>query len=393
MLTQVDVSVVAQAIAPIDVEALEIIVSRALAKPIEVLDWQVTLLGGLDSSPMAGGVYRVTGTACSKVADQLAITHEWDVVVKVLRSPAGMIMPDGTMIPKEMADDQQGFSFWQRESFVAQSNFENKLPVGLRIPQYLGTTHISDYECWLWQAYLPPDHHWTWDDYYTAAYRLGTWHAQPNDRAHHNWFSQNWMVSWVHGPLSRIFAMVDEINGYEHPLLGAYFAPEELATLQELWRNRQNYLDRLAQLPQTLCHLDAHRGNMNWQGDDLMLLDWAFVGEAALGEELAAFVGATLLLDYVAIDDAEQLEQVALSGYIAGLRAEGWMGDEVDIWEAYRCAMPLRYAPASLVSILRTVVQPEFAATWVEQAGKPLADILAHRAGLVRFYLSRLQER
>jgi hypothetical protein len=40
--------------------------------------------------------------------------------------------------------------------------------------------------------------------------------------------------------------------------------------------------------------------------------------------------------------------------------------------------------------MLRTVMQPDFAADWERKTGKPLADILAHRAGLVRFYLSRL---
>ena len=145
----------------------------------------------------------------------------------------------------------------------------------------------------------------------------------------------------------------------------------------------------MAQLPRTVCHLDAHRGNLSWQNGDLALVDWAFVGEGALGEELAAFVGATLLLDYVPLAEAERLEEVAFSGYVAGLRAAGWSGDEAVIWEAYRCAMPLRFAPPSLASMLRTVVQPGFGAEWEQKTGKPLADILAHRAGLIRFYLSR----
>jgi aminoglycoside phosphotransferase (APT) family kinase protein len=186
--------------------------------------------------------------------------------------------------------------------------------------------------------------------------------------------------------------MVAGMNGYHHPLLTAYFTPEELAALRQLWANRQIYLDRLAHLPQTLCHQDVHRGNLSWQGDDLAVLDWAFVGAGALGEELAAFIGATLLLDYVPLADAEQLDQVAFAGYIAGLRAAGWSGDEALIWEAYRCAMPLRYAHVSVASMLRTVIQPDFATEWEQKTGKPLADILAQRAGLVRFYLSRLDE-
>lgn len=37
-------------------------------------------------------------------------------------------------------------------------------------------------------------------------------------------------------------------------------------------------------------------------------------------------------------------------------------------------------------------MQPEFAAEWARKTSKSLADILAHRVGLVRFYLSRLPD-
>jgi hypothetical protein len=291
-----------------------------------------------------------------------------------------------------MAEDQHNFGYWQREALVAQSDLFDALPIGLRVPKFLGITRISDRECWLWQEYLPQDHEWTWDDYGQAAYRLGKWQGDHQEHSSYPWICQEWMSGWVHGPLTSIFGMVEGMNGYEHPLLTAYFASEELAALRHLWADRQIYLDRLAQLPQTMCHLDAHRGNLSWQSDDLAVLDWAFVGEGALGEELAAFIGATLLLDYVTLADAEQWEQVALDGYIAGLRAAGWSGDKALIWEAYRCAMPLRYAPMSLASMLRTAVQPDYATEWEQKTGKPLADILAHRAGLVRFYLSRLPD-
>ena len=376
-----------QALRQLDVATLNTIVSQALDEVMIVSDWQAKLLGGLDSSPMGGGVYQVSGIAVSANSAQ---THEWNVVVKILRSPKGVTMPDGTYITHEMAEDQQHFGYWQREALAAQSDLHDNLPTGMRAPQFLGITRISDTECWLWQEYLPEDCEWTWDDYREAAYRLGMWQASNHAPSKHPWLSQSWCANWVHGPLTSIFGMIDGMDGYNHPLLTAYFAPEELAALRCLWANRQTYLDRLAQLPLTLCHLDAHRGNLSWQGGDLALLDWAFVGEAALGEELAALIGATLLLDYVPLADADQLEQVAFDGYLAGLQAAGWSGDEALVWEAYRCAMSLRYALMALASMLRTVMQPDFAADWEQKAGKPLADILAHRAGLVRFYLSRL---
>lgn len=362
------------------------IVNRALSEPVRVLAWQVSLLGGLDSSPLAGGVYRVWGTAVTHTN----VTKEWSVVVKILRSPTGLTLPNGKTITPEMAENQSNFGYWQREVMVAQSDLFAALPKGLVAPRCLGVTPIHDGECWLWQEYLPEDHEWSWTDYQEAAFRLGRWQAtHQGQMPNYPWLGRDGLAGWVHGPLTGIFSLVTTMNGWQHRLLSAYFAPEELAALRQLWTDRQIYLDRLAQLPKALCHLDAHRGNLRWQADDLALLDWAFVGEGTLGEELAAFVGASLLLDYVPLVEAEQLEETAFHGYIAGLRAAGWSGEESDIEEAYRNALPLRYAPVSLASMLRTAVQPEFAADWERRTGKSLADILAHRAGLIRFYLSR----
>ncbi|MBE2220884.1 MAG: phosphotransferase [Anaerolineae bacterium] len=388
MIPKMKSNAVVEALTHMDVKQLETIVSQSLAEPVIVTDWQVTLLGGLDSSPMAGGVYKMAGTAVSHTNH----IHKWQVVIKVLRSPEGVAMPDGTCVTREMAEDQHHFGYWQREALAAQSSLFDNLPAGMRVPQFLGITRISTSECWLWQECLSTDHEWTWDDYREAAYRLGKWQATTHAPCDQPWLSQSWCAKWVHGPLTNIFGMVEGMDGYNHPLLTAYFAPEEMATLRQLWANRQPYLAKLAQLPQTLCHLDAHRGNLSWQGDELALLDWAFVGEGAVGEELAAFVGATLLLDYVPLDNAEKLERAAFDGYLAGLRTAGWSGDETFIWDAYQCAMPLRYAPLALASMLRTVLQPEFATDWEYKTGKPLADILAHRAGLVRFYMSRLPD-
>lgn len=377
----------AQAIAQMDMAQMEKIVCQMLGLPVTVTEWQVDLLGGLDSGPMAAGVYKVTGTAVTPANNSL----DWRLVVKILRSPEGFTMPDGTTLTREMVETPTNFVYWQRERLVAQSDLLEQLPAGLYAPRFLGVTHISERECWLWQECLSEDHEWTWADYHEAAFRLGQWQGTAaSEPVDHPWLSQNWLASWVHGPLTSIFSVINGMDGTNHPLLIAYFAPEELAALRQLWANRQPILNRLARLPQTLCHLDAHRGNLIWQGKKLALLDWAFVGMGALGEELAAFVGATLLLDYVPLADAAQLEQVSFAGYLAGLRAAGWAGNETLVWEAYRCVMPLRFAPISMASMLRTVIEPEFAVDWEQKAGKPLADILAHRAGLVHFYLSRL---
>jgi hypothetical protein len=50
--------------------------------------------------------------------------------------------------------------------------------------------------------------------------------------------------------------------------------------------------------------------------------------------------------------------------------------------------MPLRYALMSLTSMCRTMLEPDFARHWVQTTGKPLEEILAHRAEFVRFLVA-----
>ena len=67
------------------------------------------------------------------------------------------------------------------------------------------------------------------------------------------------------------------------------------------------------------------------------------------------------------------------------------VGEADQVRQAYRCAMPLRYALMALATICRTTLQPEFGQHWSQRSGKPLAAILAQRADFVRFLLARCQ--
>ena len=394
MFPKIDADQVVQQLQQMDAAELSAIVSRALGEQVRVERWQAILLGGLDSSLFAGGVYRVSGTAVAANNSQC----DWAVFVKNLRSPEGLSLPDGTTLSRERAEIQDAFIYWRREAFVADSNLLSKLPAGLAAPRSLGTIQISDGELCLWQEMLPPDDHtWTWSDYREAAYRLGQWQGQTltaqslTGQSHANlpWVSQNWLAGWTEGSLIYITDLIAGMNGWQHPLLLSHFAPDELAQLQQLWEERHTLLAQLATLPKTLCHLDAYRANMVWHDSDLVLLDWAYLGYAALGEELAAFVGATLWLDHVPLADAERLETTVFDGYLAGLRAAGWDGDVNRVWQAYRCHMPLRYAHNSLFNMLRTAVEPSFAGELEEKTKLPLADILRHEANYICFLLTR----
>ena len=228
MMLQVETFDGKQAIARMDVEELEIVVSKVFAKPVTVLDWQVTLLGGLDSSPFAGGVYRVDGTACTDH------TRSFCLVVKILRSPEGFTMPDGRCITRGMAEDQQ--QLWllaARKPSLPNPIYSTIYPLACAChAMYLGMTyaHQRPPNVGCGKNIFPTDHEWTWDDYYQAAYRLGQWQGySPRPVCPITpGCAQDWLAGWVHGPLIGIFGMVEGMNGYQHPVLNRLFCPRRI---------------------------------------------------------------------------------------------------------------------------------------------------------------------
>jgi hypothetical protein len=381
-------------IAQMDRQTLAGIVSRAYGRALHVVHWRVEPLGMIDLSTQvgSGGVYRVWGQA----ADADGFSHNWSLVVKVLKSPAGMVMPSGFQISQQMAEVQDNFGYWKREALVHQSGIPGTLPAGLVVPPYVELMDQGDV-IWLWQSEISDERAWSWADYREAAYRLGLWQGQqvasPQLPPDYPWLSRHWLRRWTEIPLNAIVQAVDQADGWHFPLAKAYFAPEEVDQLRQLWAGREQRLAALTAGPQSVSHLDAYRSNMFWQGDDLTLIDWAFVGLAAVGEELAAFVGATLLLDHLPMSEATRLEAVAIDGYLAGLSDAGWSGDPTQVTRVYRHAMPLRYGLISFASILRTAVDPQFVANWERKTGLPLEEILRQRSAFIRFLLAVDSER
>ncbi len=190
---------------PIDAACLNAVVSKALRAPVRVNDWQVQLLTDYahDVKLNAAGVARVSGTATTAMGEQRA----WSVMLKMLKSPAGMVMPDGTLITQAMADDRRHFGYWQREAMAYRSGLLDSLPHGLAAPACYGVMETRD-QLWLWQAEAVNTATWSWAHYREAAYRLGLWQGQyaTGERALPacDWLSRNWLAQWVGLPLAKI---------------------------------------------------------------------------------------------------------------------------------------------------------------------------------------------
>jgi hypothetical protein len=133
--------------------------------------------------------------------------------------------------------------------------------------------------------------------------------------------------------------------------------------------------------PQTLCHLDLWPPNIVRREDGTFaLLDWAFCGSGALGEDISNLVPDSVLDLLVPYDRIDELAVRLEEAFVDGARDGGWVGDERWIRLGIR-------APAAKYHWLaaRLLVEPE-ADTRVVYGGRavPADEMFAARAAGLR---------
>jgi hypothetical protein len=108
------------------------------------------------------------------------------------------------------------------------------------------------------------------------------------------------------------------------------------------------FLHALEQLPQTICHLDAFRGNL-FACDDphgtaqTIAIDWSFVGSGAIGEELAPLIVMFQVTQDLGSEQTPDIDEWVFQGYQEGLRDAGWHGDPRLVQLGFLIAASLRY--------------------------------------------------
>ena len=150
-------------------------------------------------------------------------------------------------------------------------------------------------------------------------------------------------------------------------------------------------LATLDTLPRTFAHGDATPGNLLVRllpdgGEQLVAVDWMLAGPAAVGEDAAGMVGASLWQFLWEAADAAELEGAVLPAYLEGLREGGWTGSESDVRQAYAIHLALRIGlliPA-WAQKLDTAPDP----SWYERRfGRPINEVAAGWGRLSTFAL------
>ena len=230
------------------------------------------------------------------------------------------------------ADDERRWTYWGREGLAYRHRLTEAYEPGGIVAPALVASDEDDASIVLLLEFAEgvPAEQWEIERYGAAAAALG--------RAQARFLTSEPVPSWPW--LSRRFlrqyssekpadwSILEDDRAWAQPLILRNVPPElrELATWLHVTRDR---LYEIAEaLPRTLCHLDFWTKNLISRRDGtVVLLDWAFVGDGAVGEDIGNLVPDAVFDHFVPAERIAELETVVLDAHVSGLADGGWTGD------------------------------------------------------------------
>lgn len=274
-----------------------------------------------------------TTTRCRRRVSGTALTDgqsiPFSIFVKVVQSWSRSAAFQ--FVPPEQRAAAAAMLPWQVEPLAYETALATALPPGLRMPRAYGVIGLDEDSAAIWlEDVAVADHGWTASDIRRAAALLGRFASSSTVREAiaplDTWIGARTVREYVGG---RVAAMVipalrsDDI--WAHPLVGDHFDADLRRRTMLLVEAVPALLDELDQLPSGVCHGDACTRNllMTRSHHDLVMIDFGFLRYAPLGFDLAQLTLGEIQLGERDPEQLWQLGEVALAGYLDGLRMEG----------------------------------------------------------------------
>ncbi len=224
------------------------------------------------------------------------------------------------------------WNYWLREALAYQSGVAQRFAdQGLRAPSCVDVD-ISGEDAVVAMEFVDgtPAERWDLDTYAGAARALGAAQGEillSGVLPEVDWLSRGFLRSYsTEKPVS--WELLDDDRAWNQPVVAENFPPALRLAANELHTQRHRLYSLVESLPRVLCHLDFWTKNLIKADDgSLVLLDWAFVGDGALGEDIGNLVPDASFDFFVEPDQLPQLREATLDAYLAGLADAGWQGD------------------------------------------------------------------
>jgi hypothetical protein len=293
----------------------------------EILDAEPLRHGQANAA--AGGIWRVGGPAGT-------------AILKVARRPA--VTDAAKAFPT--SDVPTHWNYWRRESLAYETGLAATAYAGAGItaPALLqaGTRPEGGVELWLADAGGTGGFGWPVPRLARFARELGAGQARWVGRVPDiPWLSRRWLAQYVTEAPNWVGPVEPAV--WDHPNVAPWPEPVR-ARLRELWAGRDRILAVTEAAERTLCHLDVWPANLADDAGSSVLLDWAFTGEGAVGEDLANLVVDCFTDGLMDIALLPELAEAAVDGYLAGLREGGWSGSDDAVRTAVYASGAAKYS-------------------------------------------------
>ncbi len=268
-------------------------------------------------------------------------------ILKVVSPPGGR----ATSEEWNASEDPLHWNYWEREALAYEQGVTSAYSAaGIFGPRLLALNRLPNGEISLWledtqsEDNSVPGTRWSTEDYRRFAYGLGLAQGRIAITASaldHPWLTRRFMRDYVLSKrVDRDILYSDEAW---RPLVRDNFPDGLRRKLIRLHEERERFFTLMECLLRTLCHLDVWPNNL-FAGRDgtFTLVDWSFVGEGALGEDIGNLVPDSVFDLFVPARKLAILDRELFGGYLSGLWQAGWDGDE-RLVRLGMCASAVKY--------------------------------------------------
>lgn len=238
--------------------------------------------------------------------------------------------------------------YWKREALFYEAGlFKEYADAGFRTPSLLARFERSNGDIALWLEDIDgiPATTWEIERFASASRLLGRAQGAflvDGTIPQNGWLSRNflqdyldsWEVDW---------SLLESDAAWTAPLIADLFPARLRDDLLRLHRERATFVSWLQRLPRTLCHLDLWPSNMFATADATVLIDWAFVGDGAVGEDIGNLIPDSVFDLWLPSAQLRELDRAVFDSYLEGLREAGWEADE-RLVRLGTCAGAIKYA-------------------------------------------------